>query len=400
MYKKKSIHSFFVLSFIFITLILANISSSTVYAESNNVEGDFITGVKSAILIEASTGTVIYEKNADDKLRPASVTKVMTMLLAFEKIEKNEMNYSDIVSISKHAASMGGSQCFFEQGEEQTVDTILKCIEVASGNDAAVAMAEHISGSEEEFVASMNEKAKELNMKNTHFQNACGLEVENHYSSARDIAIMSRELITKYPDIYNYSTIWMDSIVHKTNKGEKQFDLANTNKFLKKYNGACGLKTGYTKEAKYCISAVAKRNDITLIAVLLGADTKEIRNDNLSKLLDYGFSKCSSYTDDNVLYGDISIKVENGTKSRVNFQNINTIKIPLINVSSENIEKKIETFNPVIAPIKKGDIIGYVKYLYNDKVIAEFPILAKENIDQKNIMNSINDLFNKIFVIK
>lgn len=197
---------------------------------------------RSAILMEANSGKIIYEKNADEMLRPASVTKVMTLLLIFESIDEGKLSMDDIVTVSEHAASMGGSQCFFEAGEQQTVNDMIKCIEIASGNDAAVAMAEHIAGSEELFVERMNERAKELGMNNTCFKNACGLEAEGHLTCARDIAIMSRELIVNHPEIKEYSTTWMDYIIHRTKRGESRFDLANTNKFLRQYNGATGLK--------------------------------------------------------------------------------------------------------------------------------------------------------------
>lgn len=186
---------------------------------------------------------------------------------------------------------------FFEANEQQTVEDMIKCIIIASGNDAAVAMAEFTSGSEEAFVADMNNKARELGMENTTFKNACGLDADGHETTARDIAIMSRKLITRYPDIFNYTSIWTDTIIHKTRRGEKEFGLVNTNKFLRQYQGATGLKTGYTSTAHYCISATANRNGVKLIAVVMGADTKENRNTDAAKLLDYGFARCYAYTD-------------------------------------------------------------------------------------------------------
>ena len=267
---------------------------------------------KSVLLMELESGTVLYEKNADEMLRPASVTKVMTLLLIFEALERGDIALDDTVVVTEHAASMGGSQCFFEAGEEQTVQDMIKCIEVASGNDAAVAMAEHLAGSEAAFVQKMNERAKELGMEHTHFDNACGLEVETHLTSARDIAIMSRQLLLYHPDILTYSTIWMDSITHKTRRGESQFDLANTNKFLNLYTGANGLKTGYTSQAKYCMSATATRDGVTLIAVVMGAETKEIRNSEAMKLLDYGFAQCRPYVDTEVVPEDLQIFIGAG----------------------------------------------------------------------------------------
>ncbi len=355
---------------------------------------------KSAILMEAGTGRILYEKNADEMLRPASVTKIMTLLLIFEAIEDGSLTLDDTVTVSEHAASMGGSQCFFEAGEEQTVNDMIKCIEVASGNDAAVAMAEHIAGSEEAFVVMMNERAKELGMNNTNFANACGLENEAHLTTARDIALMSRELITRHPDIRNYSTIWMDSIVHKTKRGESQFDLANTNKFLNQYTGATGLKTGYTSQAKYCMSATAERNNIELIAVIMGADTKEIRNSEAGKLLDYGFAKCSLYNDTETLPTDLKIPVLNGTKKYIAYAPINNNQFVLVDQKPEMVIKEIVIYNNIEAPIHEGDILGVVQYSYDGNVIHEEYIYAAEDIKKLSYMQSLKGLFEKTLMIQ
>ncbi|MBQ9277425.1 MAG: D-alanyl-D-alanine carboxypeptidase [Lachnospiraceae bacterium] len=355
---------------------------------------------KSAILMEASTGRILYEKNADEMLRPASVTKIMTLLLIFEALEDGSMTLDDTVTVSEHAASMGGSQCFFEAGEEQTVNDMIKCIEVASGNDAAVAMAEHIAGSEEAFVAMMNERAKELGMNNTNFANACGLEHEAHLTTARDIALMSRELITKHPEIRNYSTIWMDSIVHRTRRGESQFDLANTNKFLNQYTGATGLKTGYTSQAKYCMSATAERNGIELIAVIMGADTKEIRNSEAGKLLDYGFAKCSIYNDTETLPADMKIPVLNGTKDYVAYEPIIKNQFVLVEQNPEIVIKEIVLYNNLEAPVYQGDIIGVVQYSYDGNVIHEEYIYAAEDVKKLSYMQSLKGLFKKALMIQ
>lgn len=357
-----------------VAVILAN--CNVVHAENDNI---LEIKSKSAILIEANSGTVIYEKNCEEKRHPASVTKVMTLLLIFDEIEEGRLSLDDTVTISKHAASMGGSQCFFEEGETQKVDDMLKCIEVASGNDAAVAMAEHIAGSEEAFVKKMNDKAETLGMTNTHFENACGLDNDNHYTCAKDISTMSRELITKHPDIYNYSQIWMDSIIHKTARGESQFDLANTNKFLKLYDGANGLKTGFTNKAGFCISATAKRNDITLIAVVMGAATKEDRNEDIKKLMDYGFSNCNIYNDNSVLENDVYANVKNGIKKTIKGKSNNTKQLVYFGNTEPNIEKKIELKTDLKAPIKKDTEIGKVIYYCNDKCIGEEIIYSSED---------------------
>ena len=212
------------------------------------------------VLMEPETGTVILEKDKDVPRSPASVTKVMTLLLIFEEIEKGNLKLDDTVITSAHAKSMGGSQVFLEEGETQTVETMIKCIVIASGNDASVAMAEHIAGSEPEFVNAMNKKAQALGMKNTHFVDCCGLtDSDDHYTTAYDIALMSRELIRKYPEILNYSSVWMDTITHNTRQGSKEFGLSNTNRLIRTYEGCVGLKTGSTSKAKFCVSAVAKK---------------------------------------------------------------------------------------------------------------------------------------------
>lgn len=355
---------------------------------------------RSAILIEVSSGKIIYEKNPDEQLRPASVTKVMTLLLIFEELEAGNMTYDDIVTVTEHAASMGGSQCFFEAGEQQTVRDMIKCIEVASGNDAAVAMAEHIAGSEAAFVDMMNQRAQELGMVNTHFENACGLEAEGHLTTARDISIMSRELLYKHPEIKEFSTIWMDSIIHKTARGESQFDLANTNKFLNQYTGATGLKTGYTSQAKYCMAASASRNGVELIAVIMGAETKEIRNSEAGKLLDYGYAKCKTYTDTEVLPDDLKIKVKRGVEKYIPYASCEPHALVLVDGNPEQIVKEVIPYNNLEAPIYKGDIIGAVQYSYEGNLIDEVHILADADVERLSFIYSLKTISSKLFMAK
>ena len=226
---------------------------------------------KSAVLMDAGTGTVLYEKNSHEAMPPASVTKVMTLLLIYEAEAAGQFEWEEAVQVSEHAASMGGSQVFLEPGETQTAAELTKCIAIASANDAAVAMAEFVAGSEEAFVERMNRKAEELGMQETHFVNACGLDVDGHETSAYDIALMSRELMTKFPEIQKYTTTWQDTIIHKTRKGESEFGLTNTNKLIKWYEGATGLKTGSTGKALYCLSGTAERNGMHLIGVVMAA---------------------------------------------------------------------------------------------------------------------------------
>lgn len=351
----------------------------------------------SCILIEASTGTVLYEKNADEQMKPASVTKIMTLLLVFEAIESGQYNMDDIVTVSAHAASMGGSQCFFEQGEQQTVEDMIKCIVIASGNDAAVAMAEFTAGSEEGFVNLMNERAAELGMENTHFENACGLDADGHLTTSRDISIMSRELTTMHPEIFDYSTIWMDSIIHSTARGQSQFDLANTNKFLRQYTGATGLKTGYTSTARYCMSATASRNGIDLIAVIMGADTKEIRNNEAGKLLDYGFGICNIYTDDQILEEN-TINIDNGIKKYVNIETVPSFHAVLLRgENADNIKKEIILYEGLTAPLSKGDSVGYVEYSIDGRVIGAVDIQAAEDMPEITFAYSMKQVFDKAF---
>lgn len=379
-----------------------NLLNTTTQSDSSrdysNVELEITS--KSAILIESDSGQVLYEKNSSESLKPASVTKIMTLLLCYDEISEGNMSYDDIITISSHAASMGGSQCFFEAGETQTVLDIIKCIEISSGNDAAVAMGEHIAGSEQEFVKRMNQKAQELGMVNTNFVNACGLDDDNHYTSALDIGLMSRELIHKHPEIFEISNIWMDHIIHKTANGESRFDLANTNKFLRQYTGANGLKTGFTSEAGYCMSGTATRDGITLIAVIMGADTKETRNSEIGKLLDYGFSQCDTYEDSNVFENLENIKVDNGTSEYVLPDLIEIHSFTLINQNPDSIQKKFNIPITIKAPIKKGDILGTVEYSIDGKIISSVNIYSSENISKKSFSLSIRDLCNRFFVVE
>ena len=255
---------------------------------------------KSAVLIENNNGRILYSKNKDKEMIPASITKIMTLNLIFDALESGKIKLDDEVSTSEYAASMGGSQVFLEPGEIQTVDTMIKCISISSANDAAVSMAEYIAGSETDFVKMMNKKAHKLGMKHSNFKNCNGLDdsiKSGHFSSAYDVALMSRELITKHPQISKYSTAWMDTITHKTRNGEKEFGLTNTNKLIRTYNGITGLKTGSTSKAKYCLSATAKRNGISLTAVVMAAPDPKKRFSEAASLLDYGFSLCKNYSE-------------------------------------------------------------------------------------------------------
>ena len=345
---------------------------------------------KAAILMEASTGTVIYEQNPDQTLSPASITKIMTLVLIFDAIHDGKIKLDDIVTTSAYAKSMGGSQVFLEEGEQQTVETLIKCIVVASGNDASVAMAEHIAGSETEFVNRMNERARGLGMVNTNFEDCCGLtDSANHYTTARDVAIMSRELITKYPEIFNYSSIWMENITHITDKGESIFGLANTNKLLKQYEWATGLKTGSTSTAKYCLSATARKNDIDLIAVIMAAPDYKTRFSEAISLLNYGYANCKLYrsiNDDKLPAVKVKGGIENEAECKYsgNFSYLSTT-----GENVDGIEKKITLNDEMEAPVNKGDKVGEAEYYLGDKKLGSVDIVASETVEKAGFLSSL-----------
>lgn len=342
------------------------------------------------VLMEPETGTVILEKDKDVPRSPASVTKVMTLLLIFEEIEKGNLKLDDTVITSAHAKSMGGSQVFLEEGETQTVETMIKCIVIASGNDASVAMAEHIAGSEPEFVNAMNKKAQALGMKNTHFVDCCGLtDSDDHYTTAYDIALMSRELIRKYPEILNYSSVWMDTITHNTRQGSKEFGLSNTNRLIRTYEGCVGLKTGSTSKAKFCVSAVAKRKGITLIAVVMAAPDSRTRVKDASMLFDYGFAKCSLYTDENP--GKLpDLKVIKGIKEKTTLTFGKTFRcLSTDGTTFDKIKKKLILPNEVKAPVKKGQKAGELVYYQENRELGRIPVIYAENVKKARYLDRL-----------
>ncbi|WP_122642898.1 D-alanyl-D-alanine carboxypeptidase family protein [Luxibacter massiliensis] len=341
----------------------------------------------SAILMEASTGEVIYEKDADTPRPPASVTKVMTMLLIFDALAEGKIKAEDEVTTSEYAASMGGSQVFLEPGETQSVDTMLKCISVASANDACVAMAEYISGSEEEFVRQMNERAKGLGMENTNFVNCNGLDVDGHVTTARDIALMSRELITKYPQIHDYCMIWMENITHTTKKGTTEFGLTNTNKLVRQYEYATGLKTGSTGLAKFCVSATAKKNDIEMISVIMAAEDSKARFRDATALLNYGFGKCQLYKDENP-EALSNIKIKGGVEESVPCEYNKTFSY--LNTTGEDlsgITKKLKLKKDMDAPVKKGDIAGSLTYELDGKEIGKIDVVITKDVEKAGFLD-------------
>ena len=361
--------------------------SVVVFAEGNT---DLGLNAKSAILMEESTGNILYESNPDERLPIASVTKVMTMLLIMEAVDSGKISLDDMVTVSENAMSYGGSTMFLETGEQLTVNDMLKGIAVASANDGCVAMAEHLAGSESAFVDMMNEKAKELGMENTHFMNTNGLDEDDHYSSARDVAIMSRELM-KHETIFNYTSIWMDTL-----RGGK-FQLANTNKLIRFYDGANGLKTGSTSKALCCLSAAAKRNDMQLIAVVLGAPTSAERFASAKSLLDYGFANYAVNTQ--VSAGDEvqKIAVEKGVDKEVDVVAGDSCSTLVKKGQEDNITKEIKIDETITAPIEAGQKIGTMTISRDGEVIADIDLNASSAVEKKGIGLIIKDFFATIF---
>lgn len=343
----------------------------------------------SVLLMEASTGTIIYEKNADERLSPASITKIMTLVLIFDAIEAGKISLQDEVTTSAYAKSMGGSQVFLEEGERQSVETLIKCIVVASGNDASVAMAEHIAGSETEFVRLMNERAGSLGMMNTHFEDCCGLsDSDNHYTSARDVALMAQELLTHYPEITKYSTIWMENITHVTAKGSKEFGLSSTNKMLKMNHSfhTTGLKTGSTAKAKYCFCGTAEKDGVELIAVVMACPNYKDRFSEAATLLNYGYANCKLYQDDAMPKLEDAV-VKHGVKETVPLAYAGTFSY--LSTTGENfseIEKEL-LVNELIAPIEQGQEVGYLEYRLHGTVLGRISILATESIKEAGYLD-------------
>jgi len=376
-------------------IIITFLCGNTVYAE-----GEALTlSSPSAILMEASTGTVLFEKNPDEVRSPASITKIMTLILTFEAIEKGRIKLEDEVVTSAYAKSMGGSQVFLEEGEIQTVDTLIKCIAVASGNDASVAIAEYIAGSEAEFVNQMNEKAISLGMTNTHFTDCCGLTSDSaHHTTARDVAIMSRELITHYPQVYNYTTIWMEDITHVTRQGTKNFTLSSTNKLLKQYQWTTGLKTGSTNAAKYCFSATASKDGIDLIAVVMGAPDYKIRFAEAKSMLEYGFAMTRLYTDENkeIL---APLEVMGGKAETVAVVPEGVFRfLDVTGADFSKIEKNYQYNEALEAPIEQGTQVGKIVYTLGQKKIGEVAIIAAETVEKAFFIDYLKKVFWKYLI--
>ncbi|AJO60730.1 D-alanyl-D-alanine carboxypeptidase DacF [Bacillus subtilis] len=365
------------LSTLLIGIMLLTFAPSAFAKQDGKRTSELAHEAKSAVLIERDTGKVLYNKNSNERLAPASMTKIMTMLLIMEALDKGKIKMSDKVRTSEHAASMGGSQIFLEPGEEMTVKEMLKGIAIASGNDASVAMAEFISGSEEEFVKKMNKKAKELGLKNTSFKNPTGLTEEGHYSSAYDMAIMAKELL-KYESITKFTGTYEDYLRENT---DKKFWLVNTNRLIKFYPGVDGVKTGYTGEAKYCLTASAKKGNMRAIAVVFGASTPKERNAQVTKMLDFAFSQYETHP----LYKRnetvAKVKVKKGKQKFIELTTSEPISILTKKGEDMNdVKKEIKMKDNISAPIQKGQELGTLVLKKDGEVIAESPVAAKEDM--------------------
>jgi len=358
-----------------------------VKAESPNVDA------KASLLMEAETGRILQENNAHEQLAPASVTKVMTMLLIYEAIDQERIKWEDAVTISAHAASMGGSQIFLEVDQKQNVRDLTKAIVIASANDAAVAMAEFIAGSEDAFVSQMNKKAAELGMTNTTFKNACGLDADGHLTTAHDIALMTRELILKYPDVIQYATTRLDTVTHRTKRGDEEFGLTNTNRLLTRYTGITGMKTGSTGLAKYCISATAEKEGMQLIAVILAAPDPTTRFDNAVKLLDYGYANYA-----------LIAKEESGTPmGEITISKGKLETVPVVIKEQTNVlapkgkhivvDGQVQITECLTAPVAAGTLAGIVIYTHEGEEVGRSELIVAEDVDKASLGDIVNRMF-------
>ena len=379
------------LASLIMTILIAIMPMNLSFANEGNAQISISS--KSAILMDVASGQILYEKNAHDKLPPASVTKVMTMLLICEALDSGKITLDDNVQISENAASMGGSQIFLEPGEVQKVDTLLKGIAVASANDGCVAMAEYIGGSVESFVEMMNAKAKELNMKDTHFVNTNGLPVDNHYTSAHDIALMSRELL-KHDVINKYLTTWMDKVV--VGKKQATVGLANTNKLIKHYQGATGIKTGFTQQAKFCLSASAKRGDTHLVAVTLGAETSPERFKDATSLLNFGFANYESVKlcskDDNIA----TLTVDKAEDQKINLVAKEDLSVLIKKGGKRDFTRKIKVNQNPIIPIKKGTNLGYVEIYQGKTLVGKVDLVNTKDIQKASYLKMLQRVIDEM----
>lgn len=376
---------------LFILLICLSIFNIDIVKAEESL--DLAQSATSAIMIEASTGEIIFQKNANEKRPPASMTKIMSMLLIMESLEKGNISLEDVVTASVNASSMGGSQIFLKAGEKMKVEDLLKGIAIGSGNDATVAMAERIAGTEAAFVKMMNDKAKELGLKNTNFKNCTGLDAENHYSTAYDMSIMAKELI-KHEKILEFTGTYEEYLRKDT---DSPFWLVNTNKLVRFYNGVDGLKTGYTKDAGYCLTSTAQKDDMRLITVVMNEPTAQIRNSETTAMLDYGFNMYSinKLLDENTILGKEEIEL--GYYEEVEIIPKEEIKI----LNNKTKEERNVTYNVEIdkikAPIKQGDVVGKINIIENDKIITTIDATVKYDVDKANLFTIYYRNLKKLF---
>lgn len=366
-----------------ILLVMSNVAN--VFAEQ-----PFDIQAKSAILMDYETGTILYEKNPHEKLPVASLTKIMTILLALESVDEGKLSLDESVQISEYASSMGGSQVFLHAGETLTVDALLKAVVIASGNDASVALAEKIAGTHEVFVSRMNERAKELGMTNTNFVNATGLPAENNYSTAHDVALMSQELL-KHPLFFRWSTIWLDTLEESHNKTE----LTNTNRLIRFYDGADGLKTGSTQEAGYCLSATAKRGNMRLLSIVLNAPSTKVRFSESTKMMDYGFANyevVSVLKKDQVIENDIIIT--GGKEERINGIVSQNAAFLIETGESKEFDQEVLLEEQIHAPLHKGEKIGILNIKQEDKILQTIDIVSDREVLKANVFDYFKKIFN------
>jgi len=372
---------------IFLLFGNSHIGCKKVFGESLQTQTPSLEiSAKSAILVDFDTGKILYEKNSHEKLPPASITKIMTMILICEAIEKGKIKLSDKVVASQNASSLGGSQVYLKENEEMTVEELLKSIAIASANDACVALAEHIAGSVQEFVYMMNKKAKELGMFDTNFVNPYGLDAENHYTSAYDVAIMSRELL-KHKIIRKYLTTWVDTI------REGKFGLTNTNKLVRFYRGCTGVKTGSTDKAKFCVSASALRNGLHLIAVIMGAPDSKTRFNDATKVLDWGFANFSMYSPYSKGYCFGKVKVKNGIEKEVEAILSTDVKLIVKKGDESTVESKVTLPQQISAPVKTGQKIGKLELWQEGKLLGVYDLIAKKDVQKRNLFDIFRMLF-------
>lgn len=365
------------------TIGAQTLSSEEVEALETNAKAGLALAANavSAVLIDAESGTVIFEKNSNEKLPPASITKIMTMLLVMEAIDQGKLKLTDMVNTSANAASMGGSQIFLEEGEQMSVEEMLKGVAMASGNDASVALAEKLGGTEEQFVQMMNDRAKELGMNNTHFMNPNGLPVANHYSTAYDIALVSKELM-KYDLVREYTGKYQDYL---RKDSEKPFWLVNTNKLVRFYSGADGIKTGYTSEAKFCLAASAYRNGMRVIAVVMGAPSTKVRNAEVTQMMDYAFAQYNNHVVIEKGATISTLEIEKGMESRVDLVAQQPFSI-LIKRGSDTskIYYEVDMDKSIKAPIVEGQSIGKLTIYQDNQALKEYELLAPRSVEKVN----------------